>query len=206
MFRLYGSLGSASLLPHIVLEEVGAKYTFVPVDISGDARDPAYLKLNPHGRVPTLDHDGRVIFETAAIALYLADLHPKAGLAPAIDSPARATYLQWMVYLTNTWQEIMLNVFYSDRYTTDPKDAPRIKAKAAQRLDVAMGVVEAHLAQSAFLAGGSCTTPDLFLYMLAGWQPAELKPISAYKGIARVQAAVGQRPAVQRTVKLNQAA
>lgn len=206
MFRLYGSHGSASVLPHIVLEEVGAAYTFVPVDISGDARDPEYLKLNPHGRVPTLVHDGQVIIETAAIAMYLADLHPRAGLAPKLDARARGPYVQWMVYLTNTWQETMLAYFYSDRLSTDPMDAPRIKAKAGQKLDAVLRIVDAGLGKSKYLSGDAVTTADLFLFMLAGWHPTELKPIGAYANIARVRDAVAMRPAVQRTMTLNQAA
>ena len=62
MYKLYGSLGAASLAPHCVLEASGVDYEFVPVDISDDSeRDPEYLKLNPHGRVPTLVMNGEMI-------------------------------------------------------------------------------------------------------------------------------------------------
>ncbi|HIA76755.1 MAG TPA: glutathione S-transferase, partial [Gammaproteobacteria bacterium] len=52
MYTLYGSLGAASLTPQCVLEEAGAPYELIEVDISEDTeRDPEYLKLNPHGRI-----------------------------------------------------------------------------------------------------------------------------------------------------------
>jgi glutathione S-transferase len=206
MFRLYGAYRSASLAPQMMLEEVGAKYEFVLVDISGDKRDPEYLKLNPHGRVPTLVHDGRAMFESAAICQYVADLHPKAGLAPAWNEPGRSLYLQWLTYLTNTQQEAILEYFYADRYSTDPADAPRVKAKAAQKLDEALNVIDRGLRAKPYLAGDKCSAADLFLQMVTGpgWHPGDMKPISEYRNIARNRELVAARPAVQRTYKANQ--
>lgn len=64
----------------------------------GEHKTPAYLAVNPMGKVPTVVHDGTVITEAAAIALYLADLFPEAGLAPKIGDTARGTYLRWIVF------------------------------------------------------------------------------------------------------------
>ena len=59
---------------------------------------PAFLALNPMGKVPTLVHGGTVVTEAAAIALYLADLFPEPGLAPKIGDLSRGTYLRWIVF------------------------------------------------------------------------------------------------------------
>ena len=83
MYKLYGALGGASLAPHCVLEKSGLAYEFIEVNIARDTeRDPEYLKLNPHGRIPTLVFDDTVIIESAAISIYLADKHANTELSP----------------------------------------------------------------------------------------------------------------------------
>lgn len=64
----------------------------------GDHKTPTYMAINPMGKVPTVVHGGTVITEAAAIAIYLADLFPEAGLAPKIGDTARGTYLRWIVF------------------------------------------------------------------------------------------------------------
>ena len=64
----------------------------------GDHKTPAYMAINPMGKVPTVVHGGTVITEAAAIAIYLSDLFPEAGLAPKIGDTARGTYLRWIVF------------------------------------------------------------------------------------------------------------
>jgi glutathione S-transferase len=82
-----------------MLEEVGAPYALEHVDVrAGKGRDPEYLKINPMGKVPAIRDGGVVVAKNAAIALYLADAYPKAGLAPAIGDPLRGPYLTWMVW------------------------------------------------------------------------------------------------------------
>ena len=62
----------------------------------GENRAPAYLAINPLGKVPAITHEGALVTEQVAIYLYLADLFPQAGLAPAIGDPLRGPYLRWM--------------------------------------------------------------------------------------------------------------
>lgn len=64
----------------------------------GEQKSPAYLAINPMGKVPAVAHDGTVITESAAIAIYLADLFPEAGLAPKIGERERGTYLRWLIF------------------------------------------------------------------------------------------------------------
>lgn len=204
MYKLYGSPGSASTAAHCMLEEVGAPYEFVAVDISGDTRDPAYLKLNPHGRVPTLVVDGRPMFECAAICAFLADRHPAAGLAPAVDAPERASYMQWVVYLTNTVQELMLQMFYPERCTTHPDEAPHIAQKARERFDAAFDVVERALKSGGpFLLGGNASTPDIYLSMLAGWHPDQDAFAKRCPAIDAMRRQLAQRPGMARALAVN---
>ena len=173
MYKLYGSLGAASLAPHCVLEASGESYEFITVDISDEVkRDPEYLKLNPHGRVPTLVMGGEVMMESAAISMYLADKHPEANLSPALDDPQRWEYLQWMTYLTNTLQETMLLKRYSSGYTTDT-DTSAVSDSATSRLNQILQVLEVGLEKHGgpFLLGNNLSTADIYLNMVLGWDP-----------------------------------
>jgi len=173
VYKLYGSLGAASLAPHCVLEASAAPYEFIPVDISDDVeRDPEYLKLNLHGRVPTLVMGDEIMMESAAISMYLADKYPKAQMSPRVDDPRRWEYLQWMIYLTNTLQETMLLKRYGSGYTTDP-DPSAVSESAAARLVRILGIIEAGLGKhdGAFFLGDSLSTADIYLNMILGWDP-----------------------------------
>jgi glutathione S-transferase len=106
MLTLYHAPRSRSFRTLWLLEEIGAPYELKVVSIRrGDgsgARDPG----NPHplGKVPTLDHDGRVVFETSAIALYLTDLFPQSGLGPKIGDTDRGAYLSWLAYYSGVFE------------------------------------------------------------------------------------------------------
>ena len=84
MYTLYWAKGSANMVCHAAMIEMGVPFKLVEIDVdSGQQKSPDYLKLNPNARVPTLIEDGRVMYESAAILLYLCEKHPQAGLMPA---------------------------------------------------------------------------------------------------------------------------
>jgi glutathione S-transferase len=100
MLTLYHSPMTRSGSIVWLLEEIGAPYETKIVDYrhadGTGVRDPA--NPHPHGKVPALSHDGRVVFESAAIALYLTDLFPQAKLGPRVGDPMRGEYLSWLFY------------------------------------------------------------------------------------------------------------
>ena len=99
---LYYTPHSRAVAIAVLLEELGAAYTTELLDLkAGDQRRPEFLAINPMGKVPTLRHGDAVITEQVAICLYLADLFPAAGLAPACDDPQRGPYLRWMVFYSS---------------------------------------------------------------------------------------------------------
>jgi glutathione S-transferase len=82
-----------------LLEELGADYELRVLDMkAGEQRQPAYLAINPMGKVPALRHGDAIITEQVAIFLYLADLYADAGLAPQMGDSLRGPYLRWMVF------------------------------------------------------------------------------------------------------------
>ena len=100
MHTLYWSPGASSIGPHIVLEEIGEPYATIKVGIdpagtSETLVDPAYLEVNPKGRVPAMTVNGGVLTEAPAIMAYLAAAHPECRLLPT-DPLAQARVLEWM--------------------------------------------------------------------------------------------------------------
>jgi glutathione S-transferase len=83
MLILYYWPGASSVVPHIVLEEIGAPYERQVVNLAqGEHKSGAYLKINPHGKVPALSVDGMVLTENVAILTYLAKRFPETQLLP----------------------------------------------------------------------------------------------------------------------------
>jgi glutathione S-transferase len=118
MLTLYHAPRSRSSSILWLLEELGVPYKvqITPIvygDGKGAPAPESYRKIHPHKKVPAIDHDGVVIFESAAIALYLADAFPKAGLAPAIGDPRRAAYLTWIAYYAGVMNPVVLARFRS---------------------------------------------------------------------------------------------
>lgn len=110
---LYGSKSTASLVVHWLLIELGIEHELRLLDFDKrEQKSPNYLAINPQGRVPTLVIDGLPLTEAAAITMHLADLHPAAGLAPAVGSPLRAQYYRWMFFCANTLQPAYRDWFY----------------------------------------------------------------------------------------------
>jgi glutathione S-transferase len=103
MLTLYFAPGSSSFAVHIALHEIGVPFEGKPMSFKGnDLRSPAYLRLNPEGKVPTLIVDQRPLTEVAAILYYLAKRFPDAELLPRDDIEADAQALSWMSFAAST--------------------------------------------------------------------------------------------------------
>ena len=93
-----------------LLEELGAPYTLHVLDRSkGENRSPAYLAINPLGKVPALQDGSAIVTEQVAIFLHLADLFPQAGLAPSVQDQLRGPYLRWMVFYAAAFEPALVD-------------------------------------------------------------------------------------------------
>jgi glutathione S-transferase len=93
-----------------LLEELGADYELHVLNLRpGDQRKPEYLAVNPMGKVPAIVHDGVVVSEQGAVYAYLADLHPEAGLAPAIGDRLRGPYLRWLFFYGSSFEPALVD-------------------------------------------------------------------------------------------------
>jgi glutathione S-transferase len=103
MLTLYFAPGASSMAPHIALHEIGVPFESRPLSFHKQQnRDPAFLAINPEGKVPTLTIDGRRLTEVAGILFYLARRFPEAGLLPADDLEAEAQAVSWMSFIAAT--------------------------------------------------------------------------------------------------------
>lgn len=200
MYQLYYYPGNANLAPHMVLEEIGAPYELRLVDRDrGAHKSPDYLRLNPHGRLPTLVEGDLVLYEAAAICLHLIDRHPEAGLAPKPGTAARAHFYKWLVYLTNTVQAEMLVYFYPERWAEGAAGAADVRRHAEAHLAEMFDRIEVSLsATGPYLLGQEFSAADLYLLMLGRWSRGFTRPARTLPHLGRLMEQVVARPAVQR--------
>ena len=206
MYMLYWSPGSASMAPHGALEEAGARYELTLDDTdAGAQRDPAYLKLNPNAKVPTLVVDGTfVMFESAAMATFIADRHPQARLAPAPDEMARGHFYQWLTHLTNSVQPAMLRYYYPERHTADANGHEAVKARAMEEIASLWGRVDQHLASHGpYLLGVRFSAAAILAHVLSGWQQCCPRTYERFPNLKRLADLVAARPAMQRVIQKN---
>ena len=103
MLTFYFTPGSSSMAPHIALQEIGVPYESRPVSLAKkENREPAYLALNPEGKVPLLLINGTPLTEVAAILFFLARRFPEAELLPMGDIIAEAQAVSWMSFIAST--------------------------------------------------------------------------------------------------------
>lgn len=200
---LYYYPANANLAPHILLEEAGAEHELVLVDRRSDQQKSAeYLKLNPNGRIPVLVSGELVLFEAAAICLYVADQYPEARLGPALGTAERAHFYKWLMFLTNTLQPAYLAFRYPEHYTDEPRALEGVRRAAVERIRRAFQVLDDALATGPFLLGAEYSACDAYLYMLTWWAERPTPPPSQLERVRRCVRAVAARPATRRACEV----
>ncbi len=195
MHTLYYAPGAASMAVHWLLLELDLPHQLVPVDLdAGDQKRPEYLALNPAGVVPTLVSDGVARYESAALLMQLADAHPDVGLAPAIDAPQRADYLQWMFHMANGVQPLFRQWWYPHEPAGEAcVDA--VRAHVEPRVAAAWDRIDVHLANAGpFLLGETLSAADFHLVMLMRWSRQMPRPATQWRNLAALAARLKARP------------
>ena len=194
-YRLYYSPSTASMAVHWALIELGVPFETERLDIAiGDQRKPAYLKLNPMGRVPTLMVDGRPYIESTALLMLLAERHPQAGLGPPPGDPQRAKWLETMVWFANNLQSAQRDWFYADK-DGEPSGAAAVRDLARRRIDAAWPRLAGQFADGrAFLFGDRPGAADFLAAMLMRWSRNMPHPANEQPALAAYLARMGALP------------
>jgi glutathione S-transferase len=147
----------------ILLEELGADYDLHVLNIkAGEQRRPAYLAVNPMGKVPAIRHGNAVVTEQGAIFIYVADLYPEAGLAPPIGDPLRGSYLRWMVYYGSCFEPALIDRAQK-RAPAPPSTSPY------GDYDTMLKTLTDNLAQGSFMLGEKFSAADVLWGTALGW-------------------------------------
>jgi glutathione S-transferase len=182
---------SRSGATRILLEELGAPYDLHVLNLKkNEQRAPAYLAVNPMGKVPAIVHDGALVTEQPAIFIYLADLFPEAGLAPALRDPLRGPYLRWLAFYGSSF-EPAINDVAMKREPAPPMMCPY------GDFDTMLATLTRQLRAGPYLLGERFSAADVLWGTALGWITMfklvpELPEIMAY--IDRVSS----RPAARR--------
>jgi glutathione S-transferase len=203
VYTLYYSPGSASMVVHLALLEIGAPHDLEKVDLATDAqRRPAYLRLNPRGQVPTLVIDGKPYFESAALLMILAERHPEAKLAPPVGSGMRADWYQWIAFFTNALAPAYRLWFYpSDLGSAE--HPPFVREALRQRIEDAWSLVDAHLAaQGPYMLGAEFSGVDLLALMYMRWSRNMPRPVTAWPALRQFADRMRARPSWQRLYEI----
>ncbi len=197
---LFHAPHSRSGAARILLEEIGAPYSLQVVNLkTNETRSPAYLARNPMGKVPALlvEQDGGefLVTEQAAVMTYMADLHPDAGLAPALDDPLRGPYLRWMAFHGACFEPAVIDLALK-REPAPPSMSPY------GDYDTMLATLTCQLRAGPWLLGDRFTAADILWGYALGWTTAfklvpELPEVVDY--IARLNA----RPATQRVTAMD---
>lgn len=206
MIQLHHYPSTASMVPHILLEELGIPFELVLVDRMRDQqKSPDFLRLNPNGLIPVLVDGDLVLYETAAICLHLCDTHPQAGLVPPLGTHERAHVYKWLAWLTNTLQATLIVYFYPWRWVDmdNAAGADQVRRQAQRRVGELLELLDAELARHGgpWFLGEACSVLDPFVFTLCRWtrnfsegQARTLPHLGPY--LQRMLA----RPAVQRAL------
>ena len=209
MLTLHYHPSDASLMTHIMLEELGTPFSLALVDRSRNAqKSPEYLRLNPNGLIPVLVDGELVLYETPAILMHLADTHPDARMMPQLASAERAHCYKWLTWLSNTFQVNLVVCFYSERYvrTGSTSSAEEVREAAQERVAGLLEQIATQLNQSGgpWLLGKDYSIADCMAFVLCCWTRNFKRPANSFPEIAAYLQRMRQRPAVQRAIATEQ--
>ena len=188
-----------SLGPLILLEELGVPYRLEVLDRGrAEHRDPAFLAVNPLGKVPALrDATGAIVTEQVAIMLHLADLFPAAGLAPPAGDPLRGPYLRWMLFYAATFEPAVV-----DRASKrDP--GPRAMSPYGD-FDAMLDTVAGAITPGPYVLGDRFSAADVLWGTALAWTTA-VKLLPDRPEIAAYVQRTSSRPAAERARAKDQA-
>lgn len=175
----------------VLLEELGAPYDLHVLNMkAGEQRQPAYLAVNPLGKVPAIRRGDALVTEQVAITIYLADLFPGAGLAPALDDPLRGPYLRWIAYYGSSFEPAGVDRFMQ----REPGPA---EMSPYADYDTMLGALEAQLATGPYLLGDRFTAADVLWGMALDWT-MKFGLVPKNDVFVRYAESITARPAFQR--------
>jgi GST-like protein len=195
--KLYFHPSPNSMKVALLLEELGAPFEAIPVDIfKGEQHAPAFRKLNPNGKVPVLVDGDTIVFDSHAILLHVAGKHDR--FLPKNS----ASTLSWLQLVATGLSPFSGQAVHFLHYAPEP--IPYAKNRYLKEVERHYTVVDERLATTKYLAGDAYTIADMALW---GWARGAAyifgdAGLSAYPNVARLVAEINARPAAERAGSL----
>ena len=202
MIKFYFNAAPNPAKVALFLEESGLPYEIVPIDTrKGEQHTPAFIAINPNAKLPAIDDDGAVVFDSNAILLYLAE---KSGqFLPPNTLPARAQMYSWLMFIASGIGP------YSGQYVHFRKFAPEPKVYAVNRYEFEAWrhweILDARLADRPYMLGDEYGLVDMAVWGWARVLPTVLgidDPWGRLPNVKRLLDAINARPAAQRAEAL----
>lgn len=169
--KLYYSPGACSLAQHIVLEELQADYTLELVSVSeGTTQSPEYLRINPKGRVPALQSDGRIPTEAPAMLLYLGISAPQRNVLP-LDAGGVARCVELLNWLSGTVHAVDFGQLWRpSRFSGEQAQHAAISKKGKRSIFDAFDSIGGKPKNGRFVVGGRYSVVDAYLLVFFRWE------------------------------------
>jgi glutathione S-transferase len=198
--KLYGIPPTRAVRPLWLLNELDLACEIIDVDIlGGEHLAPAFLSINPFGKVPVLVDGGLVLAESAAIAVYLAERYGRGRFIPG-DVADRARMHQWIFFLVTEIEQplwrIALHAFIYPEHERVPDEIPLARRDCRRML----APLERHMEGRAFLVGASPTVADFIAAFTLDWASNE-GMLDDHPHLSRFVERMYARPAAPPTIE-----
>lgn len=189
---------TCALASRIALEEAGADYEPVKVDFAtAEQTKPAYLAINPKGRVPALVTDRGVLTENVAILAFVAQSHPEKKLAPLDDPFAFAEMQAFNSYLASTVHVNHAHKHRGARWATQESSFLDMRAKVPETMAASFALIERDFLKGPWVMGDAYSVADAYLFVVSRWLEGDGVDVNRFPKVAAHMRAMEQRPAVQ---------
>lgn len=167
---LYFAPNTRAFRARWMLEELSVPYELRRIDLTrGEHRTPDYRRVHPLGAVPALVDGDRVLIESAAICLYLADRHPHRELAPPPESPLRGLHYQWSVFAVATLDPLVAPAFSRGFRWPEQRRLETATDDEHERFARAVAALRVPLREAPFLLGDTFSTADVLVGSVLAW-------------------------------------
>jgi glutathione S-transferase len=167
--KLYEFAPTRSIRARWTLQELGVPFEAVTVDmLKGEHQQPAFLKINPAGKLPVLVDGDLVLTESIAIVLYLAEKYRDKGLIPA-DLAERAELNKWLMFAATELEQPLWRITRNTALYPGEKRQPTDVVRASEDFKPMAAVLDKHLKGRQFVVGNSATVADFVLGYTLDW-------------------------------------
>lgn len=207
MLTLYYAPRTCALASHIALEDAGVDYEAKRVDFGKtEQQSPAYLAVNPKGRVPSLVTPHGILTETPAILAYIAQTYPQAGLAPLDDPFAFAQVQSFNSYLCSTLHVAHAHGTRGYRWADDEASYADMKRKVPKSVTACFEMVETRMLKGPWVMGDRYTIADAYLFTVAQWLEGDSVDPARIPKVMEHRARMAERPSAKKALAEERAA